>query len=103
MIGENRWRAHRYGSDRGLIDFGRGVMVPFAELLEEMLDLIREDAESLDCVAEVEHARTILERGTSAHRQVDVYDKAREDGADKKEALRAVVNHLIDETLAGID
>ena len=105
LIGENRWRAHRYGSDRGLIDFGRGVMVPFAELLEEMLDLIREDAESLDCVAvaEVEHARTILERGTSAHRQVDVYDKAREDGADKKEALRAVVNHLIDETLAGID
>ena len=101
LIGENRWRADRYGSDRGLIDFGRGVMVPFAELLEEMLDLIREDAESLGCTAEVEHAKTILERGTSAHMQVDVYEKALEDGADEKEALRAVVDKLIDETLVG--
>ena len=102
LIGENRWRAHRYGSDRGLIDFGQGVVVPFADLLEEMLEHIREDAINLDCVAEVEHARTILTRGTSAHSQVDVYEKALHDGADKKEALRAVVNHLIHETLVGI-
>ena len=98
LIGENRWRAHRYGFDRGLIDFGRGVIVPYAELLEEMLEFIGEDAECLDCVAEVEHARTILGRGTSAHRQVAVYEKAIGDGADGKEALQAVVNMLIEET-----
>ena len=98
LIGENRWRAHRYGFDRGLIDFGRGVIVPYAELLEEMLEFIGEDAECLDCVAEVEHARTILGRGTSAHRQVAVYEKAIGDGAEGKEALQAVVNMLIEET-----
>ena len=102
LIGENRWRAHRYGSDRGLIDFGLGVIVPFADLLEEMLEHIKEDAESLNCVSEVEHARTILKRGTSAHTQVGVYEKAMNDGADQMEALRVVVSHLVDETLVGI-
>ena len=102
LIGENRWRAHRYGSDRGLIDFGLGVIVPFADLLEEMLEHIKEDAEILNCVSEVEHARTILKRGTSAHTQVGVYEKAMNDGADQMEALRVVVSHLVDETLVGI-
>ena len=62
LIDENRWRAHRYGCDEGLIDFGRGEIVPYAELAEEMLEIIAEDAEFLDCVAEVEHARNILQR-----------------------------------------
>ena len=28
---ENRWRAQRYGVDEGLIDFGKGAMVPFGD------------------------------------------------------------------------
>jgi carboxylate-amine ligase len=37
--------------------------------------------------------------GTSAHRQVDVYEAARRDGADAVEAQRAVVDFLIEETV----
>ena len=102
LINENRWRAQRYGIDRGLVDFGKGAIVPFAELLEEMLALVHEDAEHLGCVAEVEHARRIVAHGTSAHRQVDTYQDAIASGADQSEALKAVVDMLIDDTMHGL-
>jgi carboxylate-amine ligase len=98
LINENRWRAMRYGVDGGLVDFGRGEMVDYPILLEEILDLVAEDAEALDCVAEVEHARHILENGTSAHNQLRVFDEAIAAGMDKDEALRRVVDWLIQET-----
>jgi len=103
LIDENRWRAHRYGCDEGLIDFGRGEIVPYAELVEEMLELIAEDAEFLDCVAEVEHARNILRRGTSAHRQLRVYKEALSSGRSQQEALMDVVDMLIEDTKYGLD
>ena len=102
LVQENRWRAQRYGFDEGLVDFGRGEIVPYAELLEEMIELTWDDAECFDCVEEVRHAREILERGTSAHRQLAVYYGAMKDGADQNEALRQVVDFLIEETLAGV-
>ena len=102
LIAENRWRAQRYGFDEGLIDFGRGCVVPYEELLDELLSLIAEDAEHFGCVAEVEHARTILQRGTSAHWQVETYLDACEQGAEPKDAIRAVVNRLIEETMADV-
>lgn len=102
LIAENRWRAQRYGIDDGLVDFGQGAIVPYADLLEEVLDLIREEAERFDCVAEIEHARTIVARGTSAHRQLDVFARAEAGGADKRAALIAVVDDLIDETVVGL-
>lgn len=102
LVAENRWRAHRFGLDEGLVDFGKGSLVPFADLVEELLELIREDAEALDCVAEVEHARTIIERGTSAHRQIAAFDDAVGRGASPEEALRAVVDDLIEQTVAGL-
>jgi len=77
--------------------------VPFPELLEELLDLVREDAEALDCLPEVEHARAIVRRGTSAHRQVKVWDEARARGASEREAHAAVVDWLVRETASGLD
>ena len=102
LVNENRWRAMRYGYDEGLLDLGRGELVPFAELLEELIELVREDAIALDCLANVEHARTILRRGTSAHRQIRVYEDARSAGANDREALSAVVDWLVEETASGL-
>jgi glutamate---cysteine ligase / carboxylate-amine ligase len=95
LLEENRWRAMRYGIDEGLIDLGRGRIIPFAQLIEELLELLRDDARELGCLHEVEHARTILARGTSAHRQLGVLNAALGEGATREEALRAVVDHLI--------
>jgi carboxylate-amine ligase len=102
MIAENRWRASRYGIDEGLIDFGKGEIVSFPELLDELIILIQEDAEFFDCVAEVEYAHEILQRGTSAHKQVAVWQKSLQAGKEEAEALRDVVDMLIEETAHGL-
>lgn len=99
LLEENRWRAHRYGCREGLIDFGRGEVVPYAELIDEMLGLIEQDAEALGCVNEVNHARTILERGTSAHRQLELYQQAMAVRDDAPAAFKQVVDWLREETL----
>lgn len=101
LVAENRWRAMRYGCDNGLIDFGRGKLMPYGDLFEEMLELIREDAEELGCLDEVLHARRIIARGNSAHQQRDIYQKAVSEGIDRAEALKHVVDHLISETRLG--
>jgi len=102
LIKENRWRAQRYGLDEGLVDFGKGEIVPYAHLLEEIIALIRPDAERLGSLAEAESARAILARGTSAHHQRRVYREAVAAGATREEALKAVVEWLIAETVAGL-
>jgi carboxylate-amine ligase len=102
LLYENRWRAMRYGTDEGLLDLAKGELVPFADLLEEILAITAVDAEALGCQAEVAHVREIIRRGTSAHRQVAVYEQAKKRGADEKAALREVVAFLIAETARGL-
>jgi carboxylate-amine ligase len=97
LIAENRWRAQRYGVSEGLIDFGQRRVIPFTDLLEELIGLVAEDAEALDAVAEVEVIRAILVDGNSADRQRGVFAAAVEAGQSKNEALSAVVCHLVAE------
>ena len=100
LLAENIWRAQRYGVGDRLIDFGRSVLVPFEDLLTEIIELVRPDAEALRCEAELEHILTICRRGTSADRQLAVYRQALQDGADNDEAIKAVVDMLIADSLA---
>jgi len=102
LLNENRWRAMRYGVDEGLLDLAKGEIVEFRLLLEEILTMIDEDAAALGCEDEVSRARDILHRGTSAHRQVAVFEAARADGADQGAAVRAVVKDLIARTAGTI-
>ncbi|MCB2223231.1 MAG: carboxylate-amine ligase [Actinobacteria bacterium] len=102
LVSENVWRAQRYGFDEPLADFGRGELVPYAELLEEIIDLVSPAAEEFGCLAEVEAARGIVERGTSADRQLAVYDEAIASGSDEHRAVQAVVDLLIEETTTGL-
>lgn len=95
LINENRWRAQRYGVSRGLVDFGLGEVIAFGDLLEELIEMFAEDAEALGCVDEIHHVRTIIERGTSADRQMNCYDKAISDGMSEADALKAVVDSLL--------
>jgi carboxylate-amine ligase len=103
LINENLWRAQRYGLSAPLIDFGRSEMVPMSDLAAEIVELVREDAEELGCLSHVEHALTIVDRGTSADRQLAVHQRALADGATEQEALAAVVDFLIEETVRGLD
>ncbi|WP_424947148.1 carboxylate-amine ligase [Candidatus Spongiihabitans sp.] len=99
LLDENRWRAQRYGIDQGLIDFGIGKVVNYSDLLSEILTLIRQDAIEAGCLQEINHAKTIVKRGTSAHRQLSVYKKSLEKGDSHELAIKKVVDWLRRETL----
>ena len=98
LLKENRWRAQRYGVGGTLFDFGKGALVPYAQLLDEIIEHIGEDIRHFRCEAEVAHARTIVSGGTSADRQLGCADAARKQGASEPEAMRAVVDMLLAET-----
>lgn len=97
LIGENRWRAMRYGISEGLIDFGDARIPPFRELAEDWLAMIAEDADKLDCQPAIAGVRDILASGNSADRQRAVFAAAVSAGASREEAHQAVVMHLIEE------
>ncbi|WP_208349025.1 carboxylate-amine ligase [Pseudaestuariivita rosea] len=96
LIAENRWRAQRYGVSEGLIDFGRRQIVPFMTLVDELIELVREDAEVLGCLPEVEALRGLVTHGTSADRQ----RRIAQDAGDN--ATKSIVQHLIEEFHVGL-
>jgi carboxylate-amine ligase len=93
LIAENKWRAVRFGIDGKLIDFGRQEEVPLRHLAGELLELVDDVVDDLGIRQEVEHIHTILREGTSADRQLEVYRR--------NEDFKAVVDHLVAETLEG--
>ncbi|MEH6404656.1 MAG: carboxylate-amine ligase [Sneathiella sp.] len=103
LVAENRWLAQRFGVEGSLIDLGIPGQVPTKDLIEEIIGLVEEDADALGCTKEVLHVRTILARGTSAERQLKVYNKAKESGLKNREALHKVVDQVLKETVTGLN
>ncbi len=91
MVEENKWRALRYGVEGKLVDFGRQEELPTKMLLTELVEFVDDVLDDLGSRKEVEHVYTILERGTSAARQIKVF----EDTGD----VRKVVDWLVEETI----
>jgi glutamate---cysteine ligase / carboxylate-amine ligase len=102
LVNENRWRAQRYGCDGKLADFGRRTLTPMSELIEELIGFLAEHAEALGCLADVERARDICARGTSADNQVRIYEEAVSAGASERDAQARVVDWLIEASVEGI-
>ena len=95
MVEENKWRAVRFGLDGKMIDFGKEQELPARELIAEMLEWFIDDVvDELGSRREVEYAFRILREGTSADRQLAVYEETGD--------LRAVVDRLIAETAEGV-
>jgi len=95
LIEENVWRAARYGLDGKLIDFGERREKWARDLLVELVDFVDDVLDDLDSRWAVEHVYTILDRGTSADRQLAIYEETGD--------LRAVVDWLAEETLRDIE
>lgn len=102
LIGENRWRAQRYGGAQGLIDFGAGGVVPFVDLLAELVELVAEDAHVLGCEAEIARLVDMAEAGPSSERQRNVFKHTIESGGDQLAGQHAVVDSLIGEFRDGL-
>jgi len=97
LLGENRWRATRYGIGRGMIDFGSRRILPFGKIAEEWLAAIAEDADALDSQPAVAGLRDMIGRGSAADRQRRQFAAAIAAGATPQEAFRSIVMSLIDE------
>ena len=102
LVEENKWLAQRHGISASLADYGALTQKPFGVLVEELIALAAPEAERLGCLDEVLRARRILDRGTSADRQLAVYAESLAAGADEREASIAVVDWLIAATLVGV-
>jgi carboxylate-amine ligase len=94
MLSENKWRAARYGVHGKLIDWGRNEEVPFAELIEEILEFVDDVVDDLGSRKELEGIRRIAETGTSADRQRDIYEKTGN--------ILDVVDLILEETMRGV-
>lgn len=100
VIEENRWRAKRYGTDAEFIDASAGTAIGFVSALEELLALVAPDARALGCGMELDHLRTIVRRGTSAHAQLATYRAERHRCRSRAESLVSVVDWLAEATTA---
>ncbi len=86
-----------------LADFGQRKLVPFAELIEEMIGLLSEQARGARLPRRARAGpRDRLRDGTSADHQLQVYHAALEAGASEHEAQVEVVDWLIEASLEGV-
>lgn len=95
LLNENKWRAVRYGIDGEIIDFGKEKAVPARDLLPELLEFVDDVLDLLGSRSVVGYVERILQEGTSADRQLAVYERTGD--------LKAVVDQLIAETVAGVE
>jgi len=95
---ENKWLAARYGLEAPVMDLGSGRRnrIPVARLVRRTVAEIRPHARELGCERELEGVRDILSRGSSADRQLRIYNTNRDivevarEIADATEALPAL-------------
>lgn len=99
LLEENRWRARRYGTTGSLMDLGRNMLVPFVDLVEELIELVHEDAQFFGCEAEIAGLRTIVQRGNSAQRQRQELLRLQNEGRTLDESLVRLVDWLVVQTM----
>jgi carboxylate-amine ligase len=94
LVMENKWRAARYGVDGLLIDFGKKQEVPMRDLAIELLEFVDDVADDLGCREALNHVHEIINHGTGADQQLEVFRKTGD--------LHAVVDYLIQHTLKDV-
>lgn len=94
LVEENKWRAVRYGLDGQLIDFGKQEQVPLRALLGELVEFVGEAVDIFKSHREIERILEIVKTGTSADRQLHVYEQTK--------SYNAVVDDLINESKLGL-
>ena len=92
-IRENKWRASRYGLEAEIIRDEDGNLLKLRRSIGDLVEKLEPTAERLGCLDELHTVDSILERGTSATRQREVYEYTKD--------LSAVVDSLVDELKKG--
>jgi carboxylate-amine ligase len=90
LTSENKWLAARYGLDAPVMDLATGSRIrsPIAKLVRRTLRDLEPHARELGSERELEGIAALLSRGTSAERQLRVYNANR----DIVEVVRAIAD-----------
>jgi carboxylate-amine ligase len=99
IVVENKWRAQRYGVAGTFVDMAGNGAISVAEMLEQVIAQVEEDAAALGCRDELLHCRTIVAAGTSADAQLAVFEEAQARSENRSDALRAVTDWIAEATL----
>jgi glutamate---cysteine ligase / carboxylate-amine ligase len=92
-IRENKWRAARWGIDAEIIRDEEGNLVSLRRSLSDLLDRLEPIAERLGGLEDMRRINDMLDRGTSATRQREVFAETRD--------LSKVVDLLVEEMTTG--
>ena len=74
MLDENKWLAARHGLEGHLVDLPKDRRVATKDLTRRLLDRLREHAQDLKSVDDLDALEDVLQRGNGAHRQRVVYE-----------------------------
>lgn len=94
LINENKWRAARYGIHGKLIDFGKEIEVDTPALIQELLEFVDDVVDDLESRHELKYIYKMLEQGTGADRQLEVYKRTGD--------IKKVVDYIVEETNRGL-
>jgi glutamate---cysteine ligase / carboxylate-amine ligase len=92
-IRDNKWRAARWGLDAEIIRDEDGNVMALRRSLGELVERLEPTAEKLGCLSQLRGVHDILERGTSATRQREVFAETHD--------LSAVIDSLVEEMRTG--
>ncbi len=92
-VRENKWRASRYGLDAEIIRDEEGNLLSLRRSINDLVETLEPVADRLGCKEDLVRIYSMLERGTSATRQREVYGETKD--------MSAVVDALAQEMVAG--
>ena len=98
IIEANKWLAQRYGVFAFLGDVDRGSTIEMSDLVNRIQNDVADDAKTLKCEAEIQHAYEILRHGSSADRQIDHYRLQIVEMNSHEDALKSTIDQVIAET-----
>jgi carboxylate-amine ligase len=91
LIDDNKMRAALRGTDGKLVDFRAGEQVEATEMARGLITLLRENAEELGCLEELEGVTDLIDHGTGAHRQLEMFERT----GDLRGLVAEIVEHSV--------
>jgi carboxylate-amine ligase len=99
ITAENKWHAQRSGIAARFIDPFSRAPITIKQWLGQVRSFVASDIEALGCAAEIGHLDQILKTGTSADRQIRIFNDAKTAGRRRLTAIQDVVDWVGRETL----
>lgn len=92
---QNKWHAARYGMNATFVDSDTMKAVSARDMARNLIERCSDQAERLGCLKELHYLDDIIEHGTGADRQCEVYAQT----SDAREVARFLANqsHLVSE------